>query len=282
MLIPIAVVVVAASVYATAKDALCPIPSKHIHFDYHPGSHDDPFHWYDLDKDTHCCNGSNQSPIDIPSGDAVCYPLGGIEYEPKGDVSGILKMNGHGANLAFFENERLVTKDIPFSDGEYVLGSMHFHSPSEHLVNGKHMDGELHLVHYKKEYGSVAGAVDKADGLAVIGVFLMVVGESVNQAFNTFVDEVAHLKVGESEEVTLDPNELLVLDNDYYTYKGSLTTPPCSESVRWVLMVLPLLTTEDRIRVLRAVPVSGGEPLSVDTNDRPTQPLNNRTVLVSC
>ncbi|XP_046580575.1 carbonic anhydrase 2-like isoform X3 [Haliotis rubra] len=231
MLIPIAVVVVATNVYVAAESALCPVPSHKVHFNYHFGSEDDPFHWYELDKDTHCCDGSKQSPINIKTRNTKCAKkLGPIQYERKHrrQLEGILKRNGHGASLAFFKRDRLVTKDMPFTDGEYVLDSMHFHSPSEHIVNGKHHAGELHLVHYKKRYGSVGAAVGKEDGLAVIGVFLKVVSESLDHAFNTFVDGVAHLKVGESEEVTLDPTELLVLDNDYYTYKGSLTTPPCS------------------------------------------------------
>ncbi|XP_071102112.1 carbonic anhydrase 2-like [Haliotis cracherodii] len=284
MLIPIVVLVVATNVYVAAESALCPVPQHKVHFDYHIGSEDDPNHWFDLDKDTHCCDGSKQSPIDIRTQGAKCAKLGRIQYEPKpqGQISGNLKRNGHGASLAFFAKNRLVTKDMPFTDGEYVLDSMHFHSPSEHLVNGKHYDGELHMVHYKKEYGSVGAAVGKEDGLAVIGVFLEVTGASEDTAFNRFVEGVAKLKGDEPEEMSLDPRELLILDDDYFTYKGSLTTPPCSESVRWVVMELPILITKDRLRVLRDVPVSDGKPLYVDTNVRPHQPLNGRPVYLSC
>ncbi|XP_071102111.1 carbonic anhydrase 2-like [Haliotis cracherodii] len=284
MLILIVVLVVATNVYVAAESALCPVPQHKVHFDYHIGSEDDPNHWSELDKDTRCCDGSKQSPINIRTQGAKCAKLGRIQYEPKpqGQISGNLKRNGHGASLAFFAKNRLVTKDMPFTDGEYVLDSMHFHSPSEHLVNGKHYDGELHLVHYKKEYGSVGAAVDKEDGLAVIGVFLEVTGASEDTAFNRFVEGVAKLKGDGAEEISLDPRELLILDDDYFTYKGSLTTPPCSESVRWVVMELPVLITKDRLRVLRDVPVSDGKPLYVDTNVRPHQPLNGRPVYLSC
>ncbi|XP_046580428.1 carbonic anhydrase 7-like [Haliotis rubra] len=244
----------------------------------------DPSHWHELDKDTHCCDGSNQSPININSKDAICAKLDPIKYIPKHrkEISGNLEINGHGASLAFFKNNRLVTKNMPFIDAQYVLHSIHFHSPSEHLVNGKHFDGELHLVHYKKRYRSVGAAVGKEDGLAVVGVFLEVTGESEDNAFNRFVDGVAKLKGDGTEKVSLDPRELLLMNNDYYTYKGSLTTPPCSESVRWVVMDLPVLTTADRLNVLKNVPVSGGEPLSVDTNVRPAQPVNGRPIYVVC
>ncbi|XP_046580504.1 carbonic anhydrase 7-like isoform X2 [Haliotis rubra] len=284
MLIPIAVLVVATTIDVAAESALCPLPSHHVHFGYHPGSEDGPSHWTDLDQDTHCCGGSNQSPIDIETEDVHCAHLGDIYYEPKprGLLSGNLKINGHGASLAFFKQDRLVTKDIPFTDGEYVLDSMHFHSPSEHLVNGKHFDGELHLVHFKKEYGNLHDAVDKEDGLAVIGVFLKVTDESHDHAFNRFVDGVAHLRGDEAEEVRLDPRELLLDHKHYGTYKGSLTTPPCSESVRWVLMRKPIITTADRLGVLKSVPVDGGGALSVDTNVRPAQPLNGRIVNYTC
>ncbi|XP_067649511.1 carbonic anhydrase 7-like [Haliotis asinina] len=284
MLIPVAVLIVAAAIGVAAESALCPLPSHHVHFGYHLGSEDGPSDWSHLDQDTHCCGGSNQSPIDIETEDIHCAHLGDIEYErkPRGPISGNLKINGHGANLAFFENERLVTKDIPFSDGEYVLASMHFHSPSEHLVNGKHMDGELHLVHFKKEYGNFHDAVDEENGLAVIGVFLKVTDESHDHAFNRFVDGVAHLDGDKPEEVSLDPRQLLLDHKHYATYKGSLTTPPCSESVRWVLMTKPIFTTADRLGVLKSVPVEGGEALSVDRNVRPAQPLNGRIVYYAC
>ncbi|XP_071102281.1 carbonic anhydrase 2-like [Haliotis cracherodii] len=284
MLIPIVVLVVATNVYVAAESALCPVPQHKVHFGYHFGSTDDPRHWHNLDKDTHCCNGLEQSPIDIETEDLKCASLGDIEYEPHhgGPLSGDLKINGHGASLAFFEKDRLVTKDMPFNDDEYVLHSVHFHSPSEHLVNGKRYDGELHMVHFKKEYGNLHDAVDKEDGLAVIGVFLKVSNESHDHAFNTFVDGVAHLKGDEDEKVKLDPRQLLLDHKHYATYKGSLTTPPCSESVRWVLMKMPILTTADRVGALKSVSVSDGEALSVDSNVRPAQPLNGRVVFAKC
>ncbi|XP_046369602.2 carbonic anhydrase 7-like isoform X2 [Haliotis rufescens] len=284
MLIPIGVLVVATNVYVAAESALCPVPHHKVHFGYHFGSADDPSHWYNLDEDTHCCNGLKQSPIDIETDDLQCASLDDIEYEPhhRGPLSGDLKINGHGAILAFFENDRLVTKDMPFTDDEYVLHSVHFHSPSEHLVNGKHYDGELHMVHFKKEYGNLQDAVDKEDGLAVIGVFLQVSDESHDHAFNTFVDGVAHLKGDEDKKVKLDPRQLLLDHEHYVTYKGSLTTPPCSESVRWVLMKMPILTTSDRVGMLKSVPVSNGDALSVDSNVRPPQQLNGRVVFAKC
>ncbi|XP_067649508.1 carbonic anhydrase 2-like isoform X1 [Haliotis asinina] len=324
MLIPIAVVVVATNVYVAGESALCSAPHHNVHFGYHFGSEDDPSHWHELDKDTHCCDGSNQSPININTQDAKCAKLDPIQYLPKyrKEISGSLKINGHGASLAFFKNNLLMTKNIPFSDAQYVLHSIHFHSPSEHLVDGKRFDGELHLVHYNKRYGSVGASVGKEDGLAVVGVFLEVIrslhtlsigfhetkgtttfssfytlrssllsdsaivpqvaGESEDNAFNRFVDGVAKLKGDEAENVSLDPRELLLMTDDYYTYKGSLTTPPCSESVRWVVMDLPVLTTTDRLKVLKKVPVSGGDPLSVDTNVRPAQPVNGRPIYVVC
>ncbi|XP_067649509.1 carbonic anhydrase 2-like isoform X2 [Haliotis asinina] len=284
MLIPIAVVVVATNVYVAGESALCSAPHHNVHFGYHFGSEDDPSHWHELDKDTHCCDGSNQSPININTQDAKCAKLDPIQYLPKyrKEISGSLKINGHGASLAFFKNNLLMTKNIPFSDAQYVLHSIHFHSPSEHLVDGKRFDGELHLVHYNKRYGSVGASVGKEDGLAVVGVFLEVAGESEDNAFNRFVDGVAKLKGDEAENVSLDPRELLLMTDDYYTYKGSLTTPPCSESVRWVVMDLPVLTTTDRLKVLKKVPVSGGDPLSVDTNVRPAQPVNGRPIYVVC
>ncbi|XP_067650521.1 carbonic anhydrase 2-like [Haliotis asinina] len=233
MLIPIAVVVVATNVYVAAERALCPVSLHKVHFNYHFGSMHDPFHWYELDKNTHCCNGSKQSPINIETQDTKCAKLGAIQYEFKRrrQLRGRIRINGHGATLAFFKQDRLVTKDFPFTNGEYVLASMHFHSPSEHLVNGRHHAGVLHLSHYKKEYGSIPGAIDKADGVVVIGVFLRVRGKSENNAFNRYVDGVSAQKGDKHEIVSLDPRELL-RDGDYYTYKGSLTTPPFSESVR--------------------------------------------------
>ena len=168
----------------------------------------------------------------------------------------------------------------------YTLQQIHFHSPSEHTVAGGHYDGEAHFVH-KSATGQ----------LVVLGVFLQASGEkfgaSNNSFLNNFWNEGAkeqmlmsglEMPVATNDEVLNPYHEFIPNDSGRYIYKGSLTTPPCSEGVTFHIFYNPVSVSEDDIAFLRNIPKWTNQyaTQSQDGNSfRPTQALNGRDVTYS-
>ncbi|XP_067649665.1 carbonic anhydrase 7-like isoform X2 [Haliotis asinina] len=262
------------------SDDICPATPL-VTFGYNPHGADGPLHWSHLAPETRCCAGSIQSPIDIKTQSLYCRGFSAITYQgsPTGALNGSISSTGQGAVLAFSKQHQLVTGVLPEVTTDYVLDSMHFHCPSEHHVDGKPMSGELHLVHYKKQYSSFGASVAKQDGLAVIGIFLEEGSSSNNSAFNSFAEGVQKLNDNRTGiSVTLDPRQLLPTGGKFYTYFGSLTTPSCSESVRWIVMQKPIITTQEKVAILRTLKVKDAAHLSDFGNARPLQALSSRRV----
>ena len=162
---------------------------------------------------------------------------------------------------------------LTIEDDVYRLAQYHFHAPSEHTLDGESFDVEAHLVH------------EADDGeLAVVGVFL-----DASEAPSELVDSVlgnAPDEAGEEVEVEEErsPLELLPVEGEsaevtrYHTYPGSLTTPGCGEGVRWIVLKDTLgvsATATERLHELIAgFPGYDG----YESNNRPTQPLNDREI----
>jgi carbonic anhydrase len=146
-------------------------------------------------------------------------------------------------------------------DGKtFELLQFHFHTPSEHTVDGRPFPLELHLVHQ---------AADKS--LAVIGV-LMTEGTS-NSVLAKFWDKLPKTASEVDTGQNIELKDLLPRGtDDYFTYAGSLTTPPCSESVRWIVLQQPVQVAKAQIATFRAV---------FPNNSRPTLPLGARYLLRS-
>ena len=150
----------------------------------------------------------------------------------------------------------------------YGLLQFHFHAPSEHQVNGQLADAELHLVHRN-------GLLDNA----VVGVLLRV-GAPVNAEIEQILFD-APLAEGDVEldGRFINATDVLPKSKRYYTYSGSLTTPPCSEGVRWFILKEPVFVSQaaiDRLhQVITGFPDYGGFP----NNNRPVRPLNGRAIL---
>ncbi|XP_034946623.1 carbonic anhydrase 2 isoform X2 [Chelonus insularis] len=185
----------------------------------------------------------------------------------------------------------------PLVDDVYKLEQYHCHwgcsdsRGSEHTVDGQAFAGELHLVHWNTtKYRTFAEAAKAPDGLAVLGVFLKV-GKTHDE-----LDKICRLLpyVSHKDEVvgivdSIDPNKLLPDDNGYWTYLGSLTTPPCNESVTWVLFKKYIEVSHHQLNIfrnLRKFPRGAECPCHenhgvVINNFRPPLPLGNR-VLREC
>ena len=224
--------------------------SESKHWDY--GGTWNPTQWGELDPEyALCSSGKNQSPININS-QATVKSDSKLEFDYNSIPIKIIN-NGHSIEIEFASGSYATI------EGEkYELEQFHFHTPSEHHVDGKATAGELHLVHR-----------NEADNLAVVGIFLEA-GE-YNSVLGTLREYIPQ-EQGENEtkDVSLDVNSLLPADtSSYYHYSGSLTTPPCSEGVQWYVMVNPIQVSSEQIANFRKI---------YQVNVRPIQTLNGREI----
>jgi carbonic anhydrase len=154
--------------------------------------------------------------------------------------------------------------------GVYQLVQFHFHAPSEHIINGQQFDAELHLVH-KNILGQ----------LAVVGVLLTMSDTATPGIFDQIVSTAPMtVSTGSKENQTLNASSLLPEDQSYFTYTGSLTTPPCSEGVTWYVMQTPVPVTASMIQQLHTAASQFPGYNGYANNNRPIAPLNGRTVLM--
>jgi carbonic anhydrase len=164
--------------------------------------------------------------------------------------------NGHTIQITVDEGSMFT-----FGDKTYSLKQFHFHTPSEHTLDGQHAPMEMHMVH-QGENGS----------LAVVAV-LFREGDVPNENFTKIIANLPNAK-GENKHITdvnLELKVHLPKDNYAYHYVGSLTTPPCSESVQWLVLRDPVSLTKEQINAFSS---------RIGPNNRPTQPVNDRTVNV--
>ena len=213
-----------------------------------------PNHWGDLNPEfVTCRTGHHQSPIDIRNPKKADLPALQFDYKPSSlDIID----NGHTVMVNYSPGSFLTV-----SGKRYVLKQFHFHRPSEERINGKTSDMTVHLVH-----------ADDEGKLAVVAVLLNQ-GEG-----NLLIDELwSDIPKEKNKEeafnnVKIDVSRLLPADRGYYTFSGSLTTPPCSEDVTWFVLKHPVTISEAEINRFS----------QLYRNDaRPTQPLYDRTVLES-
>jgi carbonic anhydrase len=238
--------------------ALCPLCApRGLTAEGHAWSYEGnagPAKWGDLDAANRACSvGGQQSPIDV--GEAVKAQLPPLRATWAKGADTIVN-NGHTIQVNIEDASVLAIGD----GGNFRLVQFHFHHPSEHLIGGKRFAMEVHFVH-----------ANAANSLAVIGV-MMTPGRA-NAVFNKIVSTMP-----ESEgppvkaDGAINPNGLLPATRNYYRYEGSLTTPPCSETVDWLLLTEPIQVAEADIARF-------GKLFAM--NARPVQKINRRFVLRS-
>jgi carbonic anhydrase len=223
---------------------------QNTHWSY--SGHEGPAYWGSLDpKYSICATGVNQSPIDLTKFiDSDLSPLG-LAYKSGGYE---VINNGHTIQVNYQPGSSLAI------DGYiYNLKQFHFHSPSENHINGKSYPMEAHLVH-----------ADKDGNLAVIGVMFEEGDE------NKTLKEIGWKKpfiTGSKKELpfNVSADDILPANQDYYRFNGSLTTPPCSEGVLWLVMKQPITASKEQI-------VQFSNIMQQSTN-RPIQSINARAVL---
>ena len=231
---------------------------KNVHWGYEPGN--GPANWGRLNRDwLLCAEGKAQSPIDLTGAEQQKFaemklevPAANLQIVHQTHVLEAID-NGHTIQINYDRGETFTIESE-----SYQLRQYHFHSPSEHTVNGSHFPMEMHLVHLSK---------DKK--LAVIGVFIK--EGRHNEAFDAIWSNLPK-KTGQEvhlENVQVDIDDMLPGNKATYRYAGSLTTPPCSEDVRWFVYVEPIELSRDQIKTFQKI---------FHGNNRPTQPLNDRTL----
>ena len=219
------------------------------HWDY--SGADGPSHWADLDPSFATCKtGKQQSPIDIKGAknDPALLPLQ-IDYKPS--PLRVLD-NGHTIRVNFEPGS-----SITVNGTAYMLSQFHFHKPSEEEINGKKYAMVIHLVN------------ERSGGAAVIA--LLVKESAANPTVQKVWDNIPKEKNKENliSSVTIDAAGLLPADQNYYNFDGSLTIPPCGESVNWFVMKTPIEMSAAQIAAFAKL---------YPMNARPIQPTNGREI----
>ncbi|KAF4517239.1 hypothetical protein B566_EDAN011622 [Ephemera danica] len=245
----------------------------------------------DWSKSFATCAGKYQSPIDIDLHEVMTVQLPPIKYHGfnKKPLSTVLSNNGHTVMLQLNMSEPLAISGGPLR-GKYVFQQLHWHwgyndsVGSEDTINHQSFPMELHMVFYRSIYGGFTRALEYKDGLAVLAFFYEVIGRGSAGNNNAYAEMVEHLPSvalphSEARLVRQQPmDHMLPKDrSQYFTYNGSLTTPPCSEVVIWIDYKHPIRLSHDQIDEFRRLQTSGGAFMT--HNNRPTQPLGDRVVL---
>ncbi|CAD6191124.1 unnamed protein product [Caenorhabditis auriculariae] len=207
-----------------------------------------------------------QSPIDIVPG-AVCHDPDlckvdtlNISYKPGDCCDVIVNAGGFRVNVERGCSTTLTGNHL--GDATYELAQFHAHwgtngqKGSEHLLNGKSMSGEVHFVFWNTNYGSFCEALNKEDGLAVVGVFLKE-GQH-NDDYHSLIETIRKAAGGDKPFAMPKDFDLIKLlpspdDRDFVTYAGSLTTPPFSECVIWTVFTTPVEISYGQLNVLRNI-----------------------------
>lgn len=228
------------------------------HWDY--GTEHGPATWGSCCPEFAMCGtGRQQSPIDIPKGTGGALPELAIAYRPAS-----LRVVHHEHVADGINNGHTVQVNCPGQDtlsvggNAYALMQYHFHAPSEHTFGGRHYPMEMHMVHKAAD-----------GGLAVIGVFIE--EGAHNAAFDPVWQNLPAEKGVEThyDHVTVSTDDLLPKVRSTYRYDGSLTTPPCSEGVKWFVMANPIRLSAEQLGAFTKI---------VNGNNRPVQPLNGRAI----
>lgn len=203
-----------------------------------------PDNWANIsDEYKTCAEGTMQSPIDIKTNDQV---MGDdnliVNYT---DTQFVVEDTGH--SLEFYDETKSNT--ITYNDTQYNLEQIHFHNQSENTIDGQHYPLEGHFVHSDEQGNNLVISV-----MFNIGAENSTIGDAFEQVTST---------------ITLNPAELLPSEQDYYSFIGSLTTPPCTENVQWLVFSNPQQISQEQLTSYQQY---------YQDNNRDPQSLNDREV----
>jgi len=233
------------------KSTPTPTPESHSlpHWTY--AGEEGPAHWAELDTAYELCGtGKSQSPIDISTSNEQDLKNIIFHYQPS-EVN--ILNNGHTVQVNYDAGSYIELDGV-----RYDLAQFHYHAPGEHEINGKLFAAELHIVH------------KSADGrLAVVALLLQAGAE--NAAFAPFIQNLpAEKSEVKDAGLTINAADLLPGVQTTFRYSGSLTTPPCSEGVHWLVMTTPVELSAAQLSKLESI---------FEGNNRPLNPLNDRPLV---
>ncbi|XP_013875818.1 carbonic anhydrase 6 [Austrofundulus limnaeus] len=258
-------------------------PHEDIHWTYKEGALDQ-MHWATKYPE---CGGRKQSPIDIQrrnvryNSDMLQLELSGYDHQ-KGTF--LMSNNGHSVQIDL-PPTMMITQGLP---GKYTAVQMHLHwggwdleaSGAEHTIDGIRYMAELHVVHYNSDkYTSFSEAKDKPGGLAVLAFFYED-GHFENTYYSDFISNLAKIQfAGQTMNISnIDVRSMLPENlNHFFRYEGSLTTPPCFESIIWTVFDTPITLSHNQIRKLEST-LMDIDNKTLSNDYRIPQPLNDRVV----
>jgi len=249
----------------------------------------------DWPQEFRACGGAAQSPIDLPD---ICDRNGGVTVDPQQAIefSGYnvdlpaekldLVNTGHTLSLKLRNSDESADNGSPgihYKGNFFQFSELHFHwaasgeEGSDHTMSGQRHAAEVHMVHYNTKYKRMTNAVWKQDGLLVLGTILKSDHE-VNEAIQSILEKVDDVITPHRPTFLRSPLNLASLipgrPDSFYSYTGSLTTPPCAEPVTWIIFVEKGKISSAQLGQLKRL--SGGEDKLRDI-----MPLNNRNILAS-
>jgi len=231
--------------------------SAGVHGEWAYSGDADPKHWGDLKPEFFMCrDGKNQSPVDINTKKLVhTDSLKSLSFSYTTGAKEAIN-NGHTIKVDVTSGSYISLDGIKFE-----LKQFHFHSPSENRIDGRSFPLEAHFVHQSQDGQLAVVAVMYEDGKD---------NEVLKKVCNTIFSNVH--EVHKCNLTTQDINMLLPKNKDYYRFSGSLTTPPCSEGVRWIVLENYLNISKKQSEKFVNVMMKGH-------NERPVQLLNAIKVL---
>ncbi|PIA37166.1 hypothetical protein AQUCO_03000028v1 [Aquilegia coerulea] len=232
-------------------------------YDYVDGSIRGPTQWGNLNPEWAACkNGVEQSPIDLLYERVNIDPNLGqlqINYKPS---TALLKDRGHDIMVEWTGD----AGSIQINHKSYKLLQSHWHSPSEHTIDGLRFSLEQHLVHQRTDpiLGNITAVIGILYNIGKPEAFL----SKLEKPIKFIIDGQTVIDVGR-----VDPNYIKISNKDYYRYMGSLTTPPCTEGVIWTIDLRVRTISLNQLESLRAA-------VHDAPNARPLQPLNDRKIFI--
>ncbi len=210
-----------------------------------------PNEWVALAPNNSACGGKNQSPINLTGFIRANLKPIHFSYRDGGDE---IVNTGHTVQVNFARGSSIMLDGIHFE-----LKQFHFHAPSENHIEGKAYPMEAHLVH-----------ADRDGNLAVVAIMIK------HGSQNAVIENIWSSMPGEegeasAPELPFSASALLPKTRNYYRFNGSLTTPPCTEGVRWVVMKQPISASAEQVATFSKA--------MRHPNSRPTQAINAREVL---
>ncbi|GAA3610586.1 carbonic anhydrase family protein [Gibbsiella greigii] len=224
--------------------------AEHAHWGYE--GQEDPAHWGKLSPDFSLCEtGKNQSPVDIQGALKTHHAQLKLAFQPGAQQ---IINNGHTLQVNVSQGNTLML------DGKtFTMQQFHFHAPSENEIDGKQFPLEAHFV-YKAD-----------DGALTVLALMFQAGKANPQLAHAWNQLPATAGEPARLSTPVDIQAMIPPHANYYRFSGSLTTPPCSEGVSWLVLDKPVSASAEQIDQFRSV--------MHHANNRPLQPLNGRVIV---